>query len=106
MVFTLSSVRSVLTRKNSNVTHTDSSCAAPVAKPVRMAGPFVILRVHIGELGHVKATTIKISCGNPDIDRRAAAELCNTVFPAPRVGRKAVAQWHMMRWKVPPELRR
>lgn len=83
----------------------DSDAAMP-DKPIRAVRPFVILRVHIGELGHVKSAIIKISCGNAEIDQRAATELANTVFPAPRVGHKAVAQWHVMRWEVPGELRR
>lgn len=106
MFIAFSFVRSMLSRIKSSITKTDSCAATPSAKTVRIAGPFVILRVHIGERGHVKATTIKISCGKPHIDLRAVTELSNTVFPVPRVGRKAVAQWHVMRWEVPPELQR
>ncbi len=67
--------------------------------------PCVILRVHVGEGGHVKAVTIRIGCGDTAVDQRAVAEVWAKVFPVPRVGRKAVAQWHVMRWEVPPDLR-
>jgi len=74
----------------------------PVALPARRpTRPFVILRVHIGELGHVKTVLLKISCGDPLLDQQAQRELYAMVFPVPRVGRKAVAQWHVMRWEVP-----
>ena len=75
--------------------------AGPAAKPVRATRRFVILRVHIGELGHVKTVLLKISCGDASLDQQAQRELGAMVFPVPRVGRKAVAQWHVMRWDVP-----
>lgn len=95
---------------HSDAAMTDASPSAltpaSAPNPARAIRAFVILRVHIGELGHVKSAIVKISCGNAEIDRRAATELSNTVFPTPRVGHKAVAQWHVMRWEVPADLRR
>lgn len=66
---------------------------------------FVMLRVHVGEGGHVKDATIRMSCGNPAVDKMALNEIRGKVFAQPRVGHKAVAQWHNMRWQVPEHLR-
>ena len=71
----------------------------------RVKRPFVMLRVHVGELGHVKAVTVRMSCGSPTVDQMAIKEVQGKVFPTPRVGHKAVAQWHNMRWEVPDQLK-
>lgn len=71
----------------------------------RVKRPFVMLRVHVGEHGHVKAVTVRMSCGSPSVDQMAVKEVQGKVFPTPRVGHKAVAQWHNMRWEVPGHLK-
>ncbi|WP_041949784.1 hypothetical protein [Verminephrobacter eiseniae] len=65
----------------------------------------MILYVQIGELGHVKIANVKISCGDAKLDQQAVRETKAQVHPVPRVGRKAVARWHMIRWEVPLDRR-
>ncbi|MCR6481034.1 hypothetical protein NU688_33090 [Variovorax sp. ZS18.2.2] len=71
----------------------------------RVVRRFVILYVQIGELGHVKIANVKISCGDAALDQQAVLETKAQVHPVPRVGRKAVARWHMIRWEVPQDRR-
>lgn len=81
--------------------HPDAQgAAAPLPKAKRA---FAIVHIQIGEQGLVRIARLKMSCGNAELDRRAVAELHAQAFPVPRVGRKAVARWHMVRWAVPPE---
>lgn len=77
----------------------------PVIQPKRLKRHFVMMRVHVGENGLVKTVTIKMSCGDPSIDQMAITEVKSHQFAQPRVGHKAVAQWHNMRWEVPQHLR-
>lgn len=70
---------------------------------LRAKRPFAVVHIQIGEQGQVRFARLKMSCGNAELDARAVAELQAQAFPVPRVGRKAVAQWHMVRWAVPPE---
>ncbi|MCW5231352.1 energy transducer TonB [Verminephrobacter eiseniae] len=71
----------------------------------RVVRCYVILYVQIGELGHVKIANVKISCGDAKLDRQAVRETKAQAHPVPRVGRKAVARWHMIRWEVPLDRR-
>lgn len=75
--------------------------AAVAAKVHRVRRNFVGLRVHIGELGAVKTVSVRITCGDPAVDKMAVADVKSKVFPQPRIGHKAVAQWHNMKWDVP-----
>ncbi|MBS0430064.1 MAG: hypothetical protein JSR41_22490 [Proteobacteria bacterium] len=75
----------------------------PTPPPPRAKRPFAIVHIQIGEQGKVRFARIKMSCGHPELDLRAVRELMAQTFAVPRVGRKAVAQWHMVRWAVPPE---
>ncbi|WP_133619374.1 energy transducer TonB [Hydromonas duriensis] len=72
--------------------------------PRRLKRSFVMMRVHVGENGFVKTVTIQMSCGDKSIDQMAIAEIKGRQFAQPRVGHKAVAQWHNMRWEVPSNL--
>lgn len=71
------------------------------APTYRVRRNFVGLRVHVGELGAVKAVTVRFSCGDPAVDKMAVIEVKSKIFPQPRIGHKAVAQWHNMKWDVP-----
>lgn len=73
------------------------------SSPLQARRPFAVVHIQIGEQGQVRFARLKMSCGNAELDRRAVAELQAQAFPVPRVGRKAVARWHMVRWAVPPE---
>jgi len=75
----------------------------PPASPPRAKRPFVIVHIQIGEEGKVRFARLKMGCGNAVLDQRAVRELKAQTFAVPRVGRKPVAQWHMVRWAVPPE---
>src|SRR6218665_1713152 len=71
----------------------------------RVVRCYVILYGQIGELGHVKIANVKISCGDAKRDQQAVRETKAQVHPVPRVGRQAVARWHMIRWEVPLDRR-
>lgn len=81
----------------------ENTSANPQTRPLKRN--FVMMRVHVGEGGNVKDATIRMSCGNPAIDKMALADIRGKIFAQPRVGHKAVAQWHNMRWQVPENLR-
>lgn len=70
----------------------------------RLKRNFVMMRVHVGENGLVKAVSITMSCGDKKIDQMAIEVVRNQQFAQPRIGHKAVAEWRNMRWEVPSHL--
>jgi TonB family protein len=58
----------------------------------------VLARVLLDDTGRVQAVKLKRSCGDPEVDAKALAELDNMHYSAPRLGSKSSRRWHDVAW--------
>jgi TonB family protein len=68
------------------------------SQPAGDAPRRVLARVLLDDRGRVQAVELKRSCGDPEVDAQALAELRNMYYPATRLGSKTSRRWHDVAW--------